>query len=116
MGSRKAEPSYDLFAFVMVFLHVHHGKRFEKGANPERTLYKKLDEAKTLAPYREPLKKALQGRYHSSLVMKQEIAAAINHTRSRRADRKNKHKSPVLLEMGGISALGAVYYLISLLF
>ncbi|WP_100011859.1 protein kinase domain-containing protein [Lentibacillus sediminis] len=116
MGSRKAEPSYDLFAFVMVFLHVSHGKRFEKGVNPERTLFKKLDEAKTLVPYREPLKKALQGRYHSSLIMKQEIAAAINHTRSRRTARQNKHKSPVLLEMGGISALGAVYYLISLLF
>src|SRR5699024_6758832 len=35
LGSRKAEPSYDLFALVMVFLNIYYPKRFEKGANPK---------------------------------------------------------------------------------
>lgn len=46
LGSRRAEPGYDLFALVMVILNIYYPKRFEKGPNPKITLFKKLNDTK----------------------------------------------------------------------
>ncbi|WP_077329975.1 protein kinase domain-containing protein [Virgibacillus siamensis] len=117
MGSRKAEPSYDLFALVMVFLTVCYPKRFEKGTNPKATLLKKLDDAKLLAVYRESLKKAVMGKYQSSSQMKSDVTKVLNHIRvSRAADSPGKQGAgSMLMETGGIAAVAAFFYFSSLL-
>ncbi|CDO04940.1 Serine/threonine-protein kinase PknG [Oceanobacillus picturae] len=122
MGTRRAEPSYDLFAFVMVFLHVYYPKRFEKGANPEATLMRKLNEVKALTPYRHVLKKALMGKYTSSADMKRELIQLLQRvqqhkqtqTRSQSRKKMNSGK-PVAIEIGGLTFLAVGYYLLSLL-
>ncbi|MFG6121025.1 serine/threonine protein kinase [Thalassobacillus sp. B23F22_16] len=77
-GSRKADPAYDLFALTMVMMEVAHGKRFERGANPQQTLEKKLQQPELLKPYRRLIKKAWHGEYSSSYEMKKELSAILN--------------------------------------
>ncbi|WP_099158882.1 protein kinase domain-containing protein [Virgibacillus ndiopensis] len=124
MGSRRAEPSYDLFAFVMVFLNLYFPKRFNKGPNAEKVLYAKINEVKALKIYSPCLMKAIQGKYQSSAQMKNEIAntmykAQKTHTSSKQTGRtqkvRTKTKSPVIVETGGIFLLALFYYLSSLL-
>lgn len=115
MGTRRAEPSYDLFAFVMVFLNVYYPKRFEKGPQPEKTLFKKLNEVKALAPYHVSLKKALLGKYQSSAEMKREITNSLYSVQKRSRSKRKGSKAPFFIEAGGISVIALAYYLFSLL-
>lgn len=73
MGSRKAEPSYDLFAVAMVMLHIYYPSRFEKGKDPEKTLLAYIHQTKPLKPYQSVLKKAIYGRYKDSSEMRDEL-------------------------------------------
>ncbi|KGX83788.1 protein kinase domain-containing protein [Pontibacillus marinus] len=73
LGSRKAEPTYDLFALAMVMIHVYYPKRFEKGKDPEKTLMRHLQQASSLKPYATAIQKALYGKYRSSKEMEQDI-------------------------------------------
>jgi len=123
IGTRKAEPSYDLFSFVMVFMQVCYPNRFERGHHPEKTLFKKLDAAHMLKPYHMPLKKALTGKYWSAAEMKKDITTILYRmqNRTRRARKKVNSRGkeaanlPSLLETGGIAIIAAGYYLFSLL-
>ncbi|MCD5326114.1 serine/threonine protein kinase [Pontibacillus chungwhensis] len=73
MGSRKADPQYDLFALAMVLLQIEYPSRFERGTHPEKTLFSKVQQAKKIAPYKEILKKALHSEYSSAEEMKHAI-------------------------------------------
>ncbi|SFB31876.1 serine/threonine protein kinase [Lentibacillus halodurans] len=119
MGSRRAEPSYDLFAFVMVFLNIYYPKRFEKGSNPKATLLRKLHDARQLRVYRECLKKALLGKYQSASQMRNELLHTIHAAGTPgRADNRPSRFSfsgAPLLEGGGIALIALFYYLSSLL-
>jgi serine/threonine-protein kinase len=118
MGSRKAEPSYDLFAFVMIFLNIYYPKRFDKGLEPEKTLLKKLHEAKPLRPYKVPLQKALLGKYTSSAEMKKELMLIFYQAQKSSGLRKNRKKETLphfLMEASGITVIALGYYLFSLL-
>ncbi|WP_188456131.1 protein kinase domain-containing protein [Virgibacillus oceani] len=121
MGSRRAEPSYDLFAFVMVFINLYFPKRFDKGPNGERTLYAKLKEVRALRVFSPCLIKAIQGKYQSSAQMKNEIAGLMyqaqrtNSAKRTAYTRKAKTKSPVIVETNAIFLLALFYYLSSLL-
>ncbi|PAV28577.1 serine/threonine protein kinase [Virgibacillus profundi] len=118
LGSRRAEPSYDLFAFVMVFLHVYYPKRFEKSIQSEKTIFKKIDDVKSLSPYSYLLKKAILGKYQSSYQMKQELIDVLYRVQNRRRSKnkkKRKNTAPFIVEAGGITILAVSYYLFSLL-
>jgi serine/threonine-protein kinase len=118
MGTRRAEPSYDLFALVMIFLHVYYPRRFDKGAHPEKMLMHKLHGARVLAPYREPFKKAIKGKYQTSTEMKQDITIILKRQqRQTRTTRKGKTTNHTLywIESGGITIMATLYYLFSLL-
>ncbi|MGY0694541.1 protein kinase domain-containing protein [Virgibacillus sp. FSP13] len=121
MGSRRAEPSYDLFAFTMVFLSIYFPKHFQKGPNPEKTLISKINEVKALRLYRPCLKKAIQGKYQSSAQMRRELASTIYQAQRRSANRRTTRrknptvKGPAVIEATGIFVLSVVFYLSSLL-
>jgi serine/threonine-protein kinase len=81
LGSRRAEPSYDLFSFVMIFLEIFYPKRFsrpEKGKG--KYLLKRIDQVKALRPYAPILKKAIMGRYRTSGEMKNELLKKLSAT------------------------------------
>ncbi|WP_138419979.1 serine/threonine protein kinase [Aquibacillus sediminis] len=77
MGSRKAEPSYDLFALAMVMIQYYYPNRFERGNSPERTLMNKVKQIPQLQKYQPTLRKALTGQYSSSEQMKNELATIL---------------------------------------
>ncbi|NBJ71262.1 MULTISPECIES: protein kinase [Clostridia] len=121
LGSRKAEPSYDLFAFAMVFLQIYYPNKFVKEASPQKQLFRKIDGVKALSPYRAILKKAIISNYDTSEQMKKELLQVIY-----KLQRKNIQSTPgpvhqthppsVFVNIGGISILVIIYYVISLLF
>ena len=126
MGSRRAEPSYDLFAVVMVMLHLYHPKQFEKGSSPKKTLMSRLTNTPQLKQYQPCLTKALTGEYTTSRQMKQELAAVLMQQPSNRArdgkkvnkqkptrtsNRKQNNKRGVYLESLGIVITVLLFYL-----
>ncbi|SHH83101.1 protein kinase domain-containing protein [Virgibacillus chiguensis] len=121
LGTRKAEASYDLFAFTMVFLHVYYPNQFAKESSPQKQLFRKIDSVKELAPYRMVLKKALVGNYHTSKQMKNDLLKIIYTTERKNMRAHQQHgqqtnSSSLFIDIGGISALAIIYYAVSLLF
>ncbi|WP_337020482.1 protein kinase domain-containing protein [Oceanobacillus massiliensis] len=120
IGTRRAEPSYDLFAFVMVFLNIYYPNRFVKnGDQPEKLLAKKIDNVKDLYSYRNILKKAIKGSYQSSAAMKRDLVAVLNDVNKRQSYHRTKQRASsrlFLVESGGIGILALIFYLFSLLF
>ncbi|MFC4558569.1 protein kinase [Virgibacillus kekensis] len=119
LGSRRAEPSYDLFAFVMVVLNIYYPRRFERGSNPRTTLFRQLDDVKPLRIYRDCLKRALLGKYQSSKEMKKELAGILQAvTQKKRSQKRTANSIPKgtpYVEAGGISLIALLYYISSLL-
>ncbi len=73
LGSRKADPAYDLFAVAMVMIQVYYPKRFERGPEPEKTLMLKINQNKVLRKYAPCLRKAIMGEYRSSEEMREDM-------------------------------------------
>lgn len=117
LGTRKADPSYDLFALVMVFLSVFYPKHFQKGPNPQATIFRKINDVKALHPYSSCLKKAIQGKYLTSKEMKQEISKIIYDLQKQpnSLQRKKQKNKPSILESIGFLIIALGYYLTSLL-
>ncbi|MDL4840499.1 serine/threonine-protein kinase [Aquibacillus rhizosphaerae] len=136
MGSRKAEPSYDLFALAMIMIQSYHPNRFERGHTPKKTLLKKLQHTSQLKLYEPCLYKALTGEYTSSEQMKQDLSKLLmkrestraNHTKSTtRATNQTRRPNPTptnksketnnhpMLESFGIIVVVFLFYLFYLL-
>lgn len=101
MGSRKADPAYDLFALAMVMIQTYHPSRFERGANPEKVLMTKLYQTAPLKPFLNCIKKALYGQYASSNEMRRDITNILmekpkttKYATTRTVTRVNKAKIP----------------------
>ncbi|WJE15899.1 protein kinase [Halobacillus sp. ACCC02827] len=77
MGSRRAEPSYDLFAVTMIMMEMAYPKRFERGSSPKKTLENKLQQADLLKPYRRFIQDCWRGRYINSREMKQALSGVL---------------------------------------
>ena len=70
-STRKAEPSYDLFAVAMVMIHCEYGDRFEKTKEPPLSLFeKKINQRDHLKIFKPVLLKALTGKYGRAIDMK----------------------------------------------
>lgn len=79
-GSRKAEPSYDLFAVVMVMINMAYRKRFEKPKNPREYLVSAIKNNSHLKPFENILVKALKGDYDTASAMRQDMLLKLNET------------------------------------
>ncbi|MBM7650288.1 serine/threonine-protein kinase [Bacillus ectoiniformans] len=77
-GSRKAEPSYDLFAAAMVAVSLVYPKRFARKERDPEQLVKMIRQSKELEPYAGVLIKAIKGKYHSALDMRKEMLTALS--------------------------------------
>ncbi|WP_227939179.1 serine/threonine protein kinase [Alkalihalobacillus deserti] len=79
LGSRKAEPSYDLFAVAMIMLNCAYPERFDKqGEKPIVFLKQQIEQQRLLLPYRDVLSQALQGKYENALQMRQDMIKAVS--------------------------------------
>lgn len=116
MGTRKAEPSYDLFALAMIFLQIYYPKQFSR---PEQArgkyLLKKVDQVKELKPYAMILKKAIVGKYNTASEMKHELNQIYVQPPKRQDRKMEKQKEHTWLETAWISLLSLFYILFSFL-
>lgn len=113
LGSRRAEPSYDLFSLVLVVLHLFYPNEFKKGVDPKRTLFNKLKGARELSAYEQVLKSALLGQFKTAKDMARDLQRAIyEHGRKsyrNQIDKKSNGMKPFITEVGILSFIVALY-------
>lgn len=118
LGTRRAEPSYDLFAFVMIFLDVFYPHHFSKTTHSKQVIFKKIDHIQELILYRNCLKRAILGQYKSSAEMKHDLLLVLqkqqNKDRLKRGMNSATRRSS-LIEASGILLLAIIYFLSSIL-
>ena len=73
LGSRKAEPSYDLFAVAMIMINSAYPKRFNKTTGGIAQLREAIRQRKELVTYEKVILKALQGHYDNAKQMRAEL-------------------------------------------
>ncbi|OCA80689.1 serine/threonine protein kinase [Bacillus sp. FJAT-27225] len=73
MGSRKAEPSYDLFAASMVFISTAYPNRFNKSEGGMKQLQGAIRLKRQLVKYEPVLVKALKGDYLTAKEMREDF-------------------------------------------
>lgn len=113
LGTRKAEPSYDLFALVMIFIHLFHPQQFQRGKHPKQMLLMKLKETRGLHPFTDVFKKALLGRYPTSASMVRDVQKVIYHpkqtSRRQRPNHRKTEAKAFFVEVVILSFLIAIY-------
>ncbi|WP_458415367.1 protein kinase domain-containing protein [Schinkia sp. CFF1] len=81
LGSRRAEPSYDLFAVAMIMMNTAYPTRFSKKGevgDHYSQLVSAIRSAPSLKKYEDVMMKALRGRYSSAQEMRYELIAVIS--------------------------------------
>ena len=99
LGTRKAEPSYDLFSVAMIMINCAYPKRFDKkSGSPLQQLKASIHGQPLLRPYESILVKALTGHYNQAGLMKRDMTnamqrvAASDYTGTPKRNRANKQK------------------------
>ncbi|MEC3842253.1 protein kinase domain-containing protein [Bacillus amyloliquefaciens] len=85
-GTRKAEPSYDLFAVAMIMIHCVQKKECKKTGKPKEQLRSIIEGHPFLNKYKKVLFSALNGQYPSAEAMKHDILTAGQCIGSKRKD------------------------------
>lgn len=83
LGTRKAEPTYDLFATAMMMIDIYFPQRFSKNQKYDgmKQLKQAIHHKKQLRLYEPVLLSALSGQYHSALEMKKDLLAILTNDR-----------------------------------
>ncbi len=84
LGSRKADPQYDLFALAMIIVNSAYPARFSKNGEGYKQISDKIHAASTLDPYQKLLENALRGAYQSAADMQTELAGIISDKKTAR--------------------------------
>ncbi|MBH0171847.1 serine/threonine protein kinase [Fictibacillus sp. 18YEL24] len=77
-GTRKAEPSYDLFSAGMVMVNLAYPSRFTKNGDPDKQFQSKIAGSPMLKPYAPILQKAWNGKYRNAEEMRNELVLLLN--------------------------------------
>jgi len=113
LGTREAEPSYDLFAIVMVMLAIFHPNKFKRVNNAQQQLLSKIDSTPQLRFYRRNLQRAILGEFQSAKEMKEEIMRTLIKQQASMREKRQK-KYTYLIEAILIFLISGVYYIISI--
>ena len=74
LGTRKADPGYDLFAVAMMMINVFYPHRFQRQENPGISqLIEIIDQHSELKEKRNILIRALKGEYKTALEMRRDL-------------------------------------------
>lgn len=112
LGTRKAEPQYDLFAFVMVCLALYYPKQFKRSSQPSAQLIRAIKQKPSLNRFALPLTQAMHGKYTSAARMKQDVKKAMA-IQTKREQRKKQGLLPQACLLGGLAGM---YYLLAQFF
>lgn len=80
VGSRKAEPSYDIFSVLMIMIQLVYKKQFKKG---KVQLKKVIEEHSYLQQYKSALIPILENKYTSATILKNKLLK-IEHTKKQK--------------------------------
>lgn len=80
VGSRKAEPSYDLFAVAMIMINAAFPKRFQKNEGGREQLKNVILTSDSLKKISPVLLNAIDGKYHESQQMREDLISAISQS------------------------------------
>ncbi len=78
LGSRRAEPSYDLFAVSMIMLNTAYPKRFIKTVGGIGQLREAIRQKPELLKFNKVIVKALEGQYTTARQMRSELLYLMN--------------------------------------
>ncbi|MDN4527461.1 serine/threonine protein kinase [Fictibacillus fluitans] len=79
LGTRKAEPSYDLFSACMIMVNLAVPSRFEKKKEGRQQLKDVVRSSPLLSNYQTILLKGLYGKYQSAEEMRNELVSSLNN-------------------------------------
>lgn len=88
LGTRKAEPSYDLFAVAMIMINICYPKRFPKKEGGLVQLRKIIQQTIKLKPFENILIHALTGKYATASEMRIDLLQLLT--------KLDKHPSPMI--------------------
>lgn len=92
-GSRRAEPSYDLFAVGMILINLAYPNRFPKRENGQLQQLKLAVEGKdSLRKYRGTIFGALEGTFSSAQEMREDLLRGISRSANHGPAKKQAHK------------------------
>lgn len=77
LGSRKAEPTYDLFALGMIMINMAYPKRFNKTTGGLNQLRGMIQQKPELKNYEDIILNALQGKYQSAKQMRMDMLQGV---------------------------------------
>lgn len=92
LGSRKAEPSYDLFAVAMIGINIYYPNRFLKQPDSRNQLLQIAESENGLHMYKAVIRKALLGEYKSAKEMREELLFAMQTKASPRTGKQTALK------------------------
>ena len=110
LGSRKAEPSYDLFAVAMIMVNVYYPQRFTKKIGQPNQLINLISNTKELNRYKTVLATAIMGKYTNSLQMRSDLLKVVEATERTATRTKVQVKKKVVKKKS--SALGETVILV----
>ena len=110
LGSRKAEPSYDLFAVAMIMVNVYYPQRFTKKIGQPNQLINLISNTKELNRYKTVLATAIMGKYSYSLQMRTDLLKVVEATERTATRTKVQVKKKVVKKKS--SALGETVILL----
>lgn len=94
LGTRKAEPTYDLFAVAMIIINVCYPNRFEKNGEGLKLLKERIHRKPILKQYETVLLNALQGKYGNAQLMKKDVVATISKSKHSIIQRQKQSVTP----------------------
>lgn len=113
LGTRLAEPSYDLFAVTMILLSIFYPRKFTRVEDNFAFLRQKLLQIKSLRIYAPVLIQSLAGRYDSSRSMRDALYKQMSHVKKGNQQRSSgKSFLTDLLLVGGYAGLSYSIYVV----
>ncbi|MFA8438967.1 serine/threonine protein kinase [Pueribacillus sp. YX66] len=91
-GSRKAEPSYDLFSLTIIFIQLGSPNRLTKKEEGVRQLERKVMISSDLNQYSSILIRALRGTFGSAATMRDALLTKVNGTKQQFVMSRVEHK------------------------
>ena len=99
LGSRKAEPSYDLFAVAMIMINTAYPKRFTKTTGGIQQLKEAIRSKQELKKIEPVILKALQGQYSMAKQMRTDLLDLLVEKNNSTAAAKPAVKNPVSIQV-----------------
>lgn len=84
LGSRKADPGYDLFAVAMIMINTAYPKQFAKTTGGIMQLRDQVNQSKELQKFEAVIIHALEGHYQSAEEMRNDLLKYLSHVSGNR--------------------------------